>query len=357
MRAAQPEPGRGERACSPTTTTRSVRRSATSTPCVGEVASFVADNREALGTTSDKVAGDLAGVGGQPRRHQADAAHRADRVPELHQHLPTRAGLADRRAGDEQLLQPDRSSCAAQSRRPRGSDAEQSAKLCVQYLAPIVKNRQYNFLPLGLNPIVGAPGPPQRGDLQRGLDAARLRSARSAPPHRPRPRRRMLHRACRGRRCRPGPAAARRTNPTDGLHGHDGPAGRRIVTRTSAARVWRCCCALVGIGTVRLRLAGRELAAAAGHRGRRPGCLRGPGPAARRAQHPAEFARSRRRRHRRHRHKIERQGWHALVTMTSQRQRRAAGQRHRQHRADQPAGHHAHRTGAADRLAAGGQAA
>lgn len=31
-------------------------------------------------------------------------------------------------------------------------NAEQSAKLCVQYLAPIVKNRQYNFLgPLGLN--------------------------------------------------------------------------------------------------------------------------------------------------------------------------------------------------------------
>ena len=27
--------------------------------------------------------------------------------------------------------------------------------MCVQYLAPIIKNRQYNFLPLGLNPIVG----------------------------------------------------------------------------------------------------------------------------------------------------------------------------------------------------------
>ena len=34
--------------------------------------------------------------------------------------------------------------------------AEQSAKLCVQYLAPIVKNRQYNFLPLGQNLFVGA---------------------------------------------------------------------------------------------------------------------------------------------------------------------------------------------------------
>jgi phospholipid/cholesterol/gamma-HCH transport system substrate-binding protein len=34
--------------------------------------------------------------------------------------------------------------------------AEQSAKLCVQYLAPIMKNRQYNFLPLASNVFVGA---------------------------------------------------------------------------------------------------------------------------------------------------------------------------------------------------------
>jgi phospholipid/cholesterol/gamma-HCH transport system substrate-binding protein len=38
--------------------------------------------------------------------------------------------------------------------------AEQSAKLCVQYLAPIVKNRQYNFLPIGLNQLVGAQARP-----------------------------------------------------------------------------------------------------------------------------------------------------------------------------------------------------
>ncbi|WP_269085900.1 virulence factor Mce family protein [Mycolicibacterium elephantis] len=37
---------------------------------------------------------------------------------------------------------------------------ERSAKLCAQYLAPIVKNRQYNFPPLGLNPFVGAQARP-----------------------------------------------------------------------------------------------------------------------------------------------------------------------------------------------------
>jgi phospholipid/cholesterol/gamma-HCH transport system substrate-binding protein len=30
----------------------------------------------------------------------------------------------------------------------------------VQYLAPIVKNRQYNFPPLGVNPFVGAAARP-----------------------------------------------------------------------------------------------------------------------------------------------------------------------------------------------------
>jgi len=38
--------------------------------------------------------------------------------------------------------------------------AEQASKLCVQYLAPIIKNRQYNFLPLGENFVVGAQARP-----------------------------------------------------------------------------------------------------------------------------------------------------------------------------------------------------
>jgi hypothetical protein len=35
--------------------------------------------------------------------------------------------------------------------------AEQSAKLCVQYLAPIFKNRQYNFFPIGETPSMRVP--------------------------------------------------------------------------------------------------------------------------------------------------------------------------------------------------------
>ena len=39
-------------------------------------------------------------------------------------------------------------------------NAEQSSKLCVQYLAPIVKNRQYNWPPLGFDLFVGAQARP-----------------------------------------------------------------------------------------------------------------------------------------------------------------------------------------------------
>jgi phospholipid/cholesterol/gamma-HCH transport system substrate-binding protein len=38
--------------------------------------------------------------------------------------------------------------------------AAQSSKLCVQYLAPILKNRQYNFLPFGFNFLVDAQARP-----------------------------------------------------------------------------------------------------------------------------------------------------------------------------------------------------
>ena len=86
--------------------------------------------------------------------------------------------------------------------------AQQSSKLCVQYLAPILKNRQYNFLPFGFNFFVDAAGPAERDHLQRRLDAARPRRR----PHR--------HRA------QPARAATRRRRiPADGLRGLMVPPG------------------------------------------------------------------------------------------------------------------------------------
>lgn len=126
---------------------------------VGKVSSFVADNREALGTTSDKLASVSTALN-----------ESLDDIKQLLHILPTTAANA------ANLYQPAQGSltgiaavnnfadpinflCGAIQAASR-LGAEQSAKLCVQYLAPIVKNRQYNFPPLGFNPFVGATARP-----------------------------------------------------------------------------------------------------------------------------------------------------------------------------------------------------
>lgn len=54
---------------------------------------------------------------------------------------------------------------------------QESAKLCAQYLAPIIKNRQYNYFPFGGNPFVGAAARP--GELTYSED--RLRPTSTDP--------------------------------------------------------------------------------------------------------------------------------------------------------------------------------
>lgn len=121
---------------------------------VADVKTFVADNREALGTTSDKLASVSQVV--------------VDSLDDIKQTLHVAPNVVQ---NVENIYQPAQSTlsgvlaltnfastvqflCAAVQAASR-LDAGQSAKLCVQYLAPIIKNRQYNFLPLGTNPFVG----------------------------------------------------------------------------------------------------------------------------------------------------------------------------------------------------------
>ena len=143
----------------------------------------------------------------------------------------SRPGRADRRAGGEQLRQSDQFLCGAIQAASR-LGAEQSAKLCVQYLAPIVKNRQFNFLPFGDEPVRRRAGPTQRGHLQRGLDAPRLHSA-APPPRTPPP--------ATARRWPPTPAAPPSRRPVGDRSRrraarHDGAAGRWLMTAASLAR-------------------------------------------------------------------------------------------------------------------------
>jgi phospholipid/cholesterol/gamma-HCH transport system substrate-binding protein len=124
-----------------------------------KVKDFVAENRDALGTTSDKLAGISQAV--------------ADSLDDLKQTLhvaPTAFqnfvniyepahGSTTGAIALNNFANPISFLCGAIQAASR-LNAEQSAKLCVQYLAPIIKNRQLNFLPLGENFFVGAQARP-----------------------------------------------------------------------------------------------------------------------------------------------------------------------------------------------------
>jgi phospholipid/cholesterol/gamma-HCH transport system substrate-binding protein len=106
-------------------------------------------------------------------------------------------------------------------------NAEQSAKLCVQYLAPIVKNRQYNFLPIGENLFVGAQARPNEitysEDWMRpdyvppsgpgAVPAPRAAEAPTRPP------------AVTPPQAATSPTPSQPTNPADGLPGLMVPPG------------------------------------------------------------------------------------------------------------------------------------
>jgi phospholipid/cholesterol/gamma-HCH transport system substrate-binding protein len=126
---------------------------------LGEVQSFVADNREALGTTSDK----LAGVTQALTESLDDVKQFLHVAPNSFQNYvnvyqPAQGGASAILALNN-FANPISFVCGAVQAASR-LGAEESAKLCVQYLAPIIKNRQYNFPPIGQNLFIGATARP-----------------------------------------------------------------------------------------------------------------------------------------------------------------------------------------------------
>ncbi|MDT5242489.1 MAG: phospholipid/cholesterol/gamma-HCH transport system substrate-binding protein [Mycobacterium sp.] len=122
---------------------------------VGEVQTFVAQNREALGTTSDK----LAGVTQALNDSLGDVKQFLHVAPNTLQNYVNIWQPAQGAVSSVPMLNnfanPISFMCGAIQAASR-MGAEESAKLCVQYLAPVMKNRQYNFLPLAQNVFVGA---------------------------------------------------------------------------------------------------------------------------------------------------------------------------------------------------------
>lgn len=126
---------------------------------VNDVQSFVAENRDTIGTTSDK----LTSVSGAVVESLDDIKELLHVGPNGFQNFTNvyqpAQGAFTGIAVVNNFADPISFLCGAIQAASR-LGTEQSAKLCVQYLAPIVKNRQYNFPPLGMNPVVGAQARP-----------------------------------------------------------------------------------------------------------------------------------------------------------------------------------------------------
>jgi phospholipid/cholesterol/gamma-HCH transport system substrate-binding protein len=195
----------------------------------GEVTDFLADNREALGTTSDK----LASVTQAVNQSLDDIKQLLHVGPTAFQNFlniynPAQGALTGI-LGVNQFANTIQFVCAAVEAASRKSSKE-SAKLCVQYLAPIIKNRQLNFLPLGENLFVGATARPNeitysedwlRPDYVPPPPPAAPAPADAAPPANNPPE---------AGTSPPGPAAPPppqpvQTNPADGLRGMMLPSG------------------------------------------------------------------------------------------------------------------------------------
>jgi phospholipid/cholesterol/gamma-HCH transport system substrate-binding protein len=126
---------------------------------VGDVTGFIAHNREALGTTTDK----LSSISTALTQSLGDIKQTLHVMPNVVQNFvniyePAHGAITGVLSLNN-FADPIGFLCGAIQAASRLNN-EQSAKLCVQYLAPIIKNRQYNFLPFGTNPIVNAQARP-----------------------------------------------------------------------------------------------------------------------------------------------------------------------------------------------------
>ena len=126
---------------------------------VGDVQSFVADNKDAVGIASDKLASITTALN-QSRDDIKQTLHIAPNAFQnfVNIYQPAQGTLTGALAVNN-FANPITFICGAIQAASR-LNAAQSSKLCVQYLAPIIKNRQINFPPIGENLFVGATARP-----------------------------------------------------------------------------------------------------------------------------------------------------------------------------------------------------
>ncbi|GAC1397892.1 MAG: virulence factor Mce family protein [Mycobacterium sp.] len=126
---------------------------------VNDLRGFLADNREGLGVTVDHL-NSITTALNDSRGDVKQVLHIGPSVFSnfMNIYQPAQSAITGILApvNFANTVQFICSAIQAASRK----NFERSAKLCVQYLAPIIKNRQYNFPPVGINPFVGASARP-----------------------------------------------------------------------------------------------------------------------------------------------------------------------------------------------------
>jgi phospholipid/cholesterol/gamma-HCH transport system substrate-binding protein len=126
---------------------------------LSDLQSFAAENREAIGTTSDKLTSITTAVV-QSLDDLKQTLHVGPTVLQDFNNIyePANGSLTGALAINN-FANPIAFLCGAVQAASR-LGAEQASKLCAQYLAPIFKNRQYNYPMLGENLFVGAQARP-----------------------------------------------------------------------------------------------------------------------------------------------------------------------------------------------------
>jgi phospholipid/cholesterol/gamma-HCH transport system substrate-binding protein len=151
----------------------------------GDVKTFVADNREAIGTASDK----LSSISQAIYDSLDDIKQTLHVGPTAFQNLlniyqPAQSAYTGV-AMINNFADPISFLCGAIQAASR-LGAERAAKLCVQYLAPIIKNRQYNWPPIGENIFVGTQARPNEVTYSEDwLRPDYVPPAASSPPDSP----------------------------------------------------------------------------------------------------------------------------------------------------------------------------
>ncbi|WP_167104556.1 MCE family protein [Mycobacterium sp. DL592] len=151
---------------------------------IGDVKTFVDENGETIGTTADK----LASISTALNDSLDDIKQTLHIAPSTVQNFnniyePANGAFTGALAVNN-FANPISFLCGAIQAASR-LGAEQASKLCVQYLAPIMKNRQYNFPPIGENLLNGAQARPN--EVTYSEDWMRPDFVPPAPPAAPGP--------------------------------------------------------------------------------------------------------------------------------------------------------------------------